>query len=315
MATFTLADPVPSPYEDAERIWKACHGWGTDEKAIIDVLAHRNAAQRNQIRLAFEEQHHENLIKRLESELSGDFERAVYRWIFEPLEREALMANIALKKKKKLNYQVIIEIACVNSPKELLAVKDAYQARYKHSLEEDVAAHSIGDFRQLLVSLVSTYRYDGEEIDMGLAHSEAKTIQEAIVEDNFNHSEIIRILSTRSKAQLRATFNHYKDEYGVSITKALAANPTNEFAHALRTAIRCIVSPYKYFVKVLRGAVSSKNTDEDALTRMVVMHAEKDLKLIKEMFYERTNVTLEDAVGKETSGDYRTFLLALIGGN
>lgn len=45
------------------------------------------------------------------------------------------------------------------------------------------------------------------------------------------------------------------------------------------------------------------------------MHAEKDLKLIKEMFYERTNVTLEDAVGKETSGDYRTFLLALIGGN
>ncbi|KAG6537560.1 annexin-like protein RJ4 isoform X1 [Zingiber officinale] len=313
MATFTLPDPVPSPYEDAEHIWKACHGWGTDEKAIIDVLAHRNAAQRNQIRLAFEEQHNENLIKRLESELTGDFERAVYRWIFEPIEREAMMAKIALK--KKLDYQVIIEIACVNSPKELLAVKDAYQARYKHCLEEDVAAHAAGDFRQLLVALVSTYRYDGEEIDMGLAHSEAKTIQGAIEEGvgSFDHSEIIRILSTRSKAQLRATFNHYKDEYGVSITKAFAADPTNEFAHALRTAIRCIVSPYKYFVKVLRGAVSGKNTDEDALTRIVVMHAEKDLKLIKEKFYERTNVTLEDAVGNETSGDYRAFLLALIG--
>ncbi|XP_042422709.1 annexin-like protein RJ4 isoform X2 [Zingiber officinale] len=283
MATFTLPDPVPSPYEDAEHIWKACHGWGTDEKAIIDVLAHRNAAQRNQIRLAFEEQHNENLIKRLESELTGDFERAVYRWIFEPIEREAMMAKIALK--KKLDYQVIIEIACVNSPKELLAVKDAYQARYKHCLEEDVAAHAAGDFRQLLVALVSTYRYDGEEIDMGLAHSEAKTIQGAIEEGvgSFDHSEIIRILSTRSKAQLRATFNHYKDEYGVSITK------------------------------VLRGAVSGKNTDEDALTRIVVMHAEKDLKLIKEKFYERTNVTLEDAVGNETSGDYRAFLLALIG--
>ncbi|KAG6484490.1 hypothetical protein ZIOFF_053008 [Zingiber officinale] len=74
MATFTVPDPVPSPSEDAERIWKACHGWGTDEQAIINVLAHRNAAQRHQISLAFEEQHNENLIKRLESELSGDFE-------------------------------------------------------------------------------------------------------------------------------------------------------------------------------------------------------------------------------------------------
>lgn len=56
---------------------------------------------------------------------------------------------------------------------------------------------------------------------MGLARSEAKTIQEAIEDGSFNHSDIIRILSTRSTAQLRATFNHYKDEYGVSITKVI----------------------------------------------------------------------------------------------
>ncbi|KAG6484489.1 hypothetical protein ZIOFF_053007 [Zingiber officinale] len=191
--------------------------------------------------------------------------------MFEPLEREAVFANIALK--RKLDYRVIIEIACVNSPKELLAVKDAYQGRYKHCLEEDVAAHTVGDLRQLLVVLVSTYRYDGEEIDVGVARSEAKTIQVAIDDHSFNHSEIIRILSTRSRAQLRATFNHYKDEFGVSITKAMAfnANPPNEFAHALRTAIRCIISPLK------------------------------------------TNVTLEHAIGKEVSGDYKAFLLALIG--
>lgn len=49
-------------------------GWGTDEKAIISILGHRNAAQRRQIRLAYEELYQEDLIKRLESELSGDFE-------------------------------------------------------------------------------------------------------------------------------------------------------------------------------------------------------------------------------------------------
>lgn len=49
-------------------------GWGTNEKAIISILGHRNAAQRKQIRLAYSELFQEDLVKRLESELNGDFE-------------------------------------------------------------------------------------------------------------------------------------------------------------------------------------------------------------------------------------------------
>nr|CAD1821950.1 unnamed protein product [Ananas comosus var. bracteatus] len=312
MATLSVPDPVPSPIEDAEKLRKAFQGWGTDEKAVIAVLAHRDAAQRKQIALAYEEKYNENLIKRLESELSGDFERAVYRWIFDPVEREAIMANVALKS-KNVDYIVIIEIASVNSPDELLAVKRAYQARYKHSLEEDIASHTTGDFRTLLFALVSTYRYNGEEINANLAQSEAKILHEAITKGVFNHEEIIRILGTRSKAQLLATFNRYKDEYGSSITKALTSETPNDFALALRTAIRSISNPKKYFAKVLRNAIDKSGTDEDALTRVIVTRAEKDLKVIKEIFQKRANVALEHAIGKEISGDYKNFLLALVG--
>ena len=49
-------------------------GWGTDEMAMIDVLAHRNAAQRKQIKIVYEEQYEEKLLKRIESEISGHFE-------------------------------------------------------------------------------------------------------------------------------------------------------------------------------------------------------------------------------------------------
>ena len=49
-------------------------GWGTDEKAIISIMGHRNAVQRKLIRQAYEETYQEDLIKRLESELSGHFE-------------------------------------------------------------------------------------------------------------------------------------------------------------------------------------------------------------------------------------------------
>lgn len=72
---------------------------------------------------------------------------------------------------------------------------------------------------QLLVALVSTYRYDGVEIDASLALTEAKILQEAIQGKPSGLEEIIRILSTRSKEQVNATLNYYKDEYGTSITK------------------------------------------------------------------------------------------------
>jgi len=49
-------------------------GWGTDESAIIAIMGQRNAVQRQQIRQAYQDIYKEDLIKRLESELSGDFE-------------------------------------------------------------------------------------------------------------------------------------------------------------------------------------------------------------------------------------------------
>jgi hypothetical protein len=72
---------------------------------------------------------------------------------------------------------------------------------------------------QLLVAVVSAYRYDEDEYDTEIAHSEADILYQKIQEKAFNHEEFIRILSTRSKAQLKATFNHYRDIHGTSITK------------------------------------------------------------------------------------------------
>ncbi|XP_010273218.1 PREDICTED: annexin-like protein RJ4 [Nelumbo nucifera] len=311
MATLVVPDH-PSPVQDAESLRKACQGWGTDEKAIIQILGHRNAVQRNQIRKAYEELYQENLIKRLESELSGDFEKAVYRWLLDPAERDAVLAHVAVKD-SMLDYQTIIEIACVRSSEELLAVKRAYHLRYKHSLDEDVASHTTGDFRKLLVALVSTFRYDGDEINVSLAESEAKLLHEVIKGKAFSHEEIIRILSTRSKSQLNATFNCYRDAHGTSITKSLLDDPADEFLAALRMAIRCITFPQKYFEKVLRNAVNKGRTDEDALTRVIVTRAEKDLNDIKELYHKRNNASLEHAINKHTSGDYKAFLLALLG--
>ena len=81
-------------------------------------------------------------------------QKAVYRWILEPADRDAVLANVVIKSGK--NYNVIVEIATISSPEELLAVRRAYLNRYKHSLEEDLAAHTTGHTRQASSSALNT---------------------------------------------------------------------------------------------------------------------------------------------------------------
>ncbi|CAL0333583.1 unnamed protein product [Lupinus luteus] len=310
MATL-IAPSNHSPHEDAETLQKAFKGWGTDDKTVIVILGHRNVYQRQEIRKAYEEIFQEDLVKKLESELKGNFERAVYRWIHEPAERDAVLLNVVLKSAK--NYHIIVEISSILSPEELLAVRRAYLNRYKRSLEEDVASHTSGHLRQLLVGLVTSYRYTGEEINVRLAKSEAEILHESIKEKKGNEEEVVRILSTRSKIQLIATFNYYREIHGTSITKNLLDEESDDFQKALYTAIRITTDHVKYYEKVLRHAVKGIGTDEDALTRVIVSRAEIDLGVISEAYYKRNSVLLEDAVASDTSRDYKHFLLTLLG--
>lgn len=49
-------------------------GWGTNERLIISILAHRDAAQRRAIRAAYAEQYGEELLRALGDEIHGKFE-------------------------------------------------------------------------------------------------------------------------------------------------------------------------------------------------------------------------------------------------
>lgn len=76
-------------------------------------------------------------------------------------------------------------------------------------------------FVQLLVALVSAYRYEGPKVKDDTAKSEAKTLAHAIknadkrnpIEDD----EVIRILSTRSKPHLKEIYKHYQEISGHNI--------------------------------------------------------------------------------------------------
>lgn len=69
-------------------------------------------------------------------------------WTLSPAERDALLANGAIRKSTS-GYYVLVEIACARISRELFLVRESYHARFKRSLEEDVAHHTTGDFRKV----------------------------------------------------------------------------------------------------------------------------------------------------------------------
>ncbi|KAG9144293.1 hypothetical protein Leryth_016948 [Lithospermum erythrorhizon] len=206
-----------------------------------------------------------------------------------------------------------MEIACTRSPQQLILAREAYHARFKRSLEEDVACYTTGDCHKLLVPLVGAYRYPGIEADLTLAKSEAKILHKKIGSAEFCDDEIIRIFTTRSKAQVNATLNQYRNEYGHELVKDLEGHSDDAFVSLLIGTIHCLAYPEKYFEKVLRFGIHKFGTDEWALTRVITTRAEIDLKFIKDEYFRRNSVILEHEIAKETSGHFGKMLLALLG--
>ncbi|XP_047342140.1 annexin D3 [Impatiens glandulifera] len=317
MATIRVPDLVPSPTEDCETLNKAFKGWGTDEKAIISLLGRRNTDQRRKIRETYQQIYKKSLIDELISELSGDFGKAMILWTYDPPERDARLANKALKSKKKdiKHFQVIVEIACANSPHHLMAVRQIYCSLFECSLEEDIAATVSLPLRKILVGLVTSYRYDGQAVNTNIANVEAGQLYDFVKRKQLDNDDLVWILSTRNHFQLSETFKCYKLKYGNSIEKDIVKCGKSTLESLVKTVVQCLDAPEKHFSEVIRASIVGFGTDEDSLTRAIVMRAEIDMMKVRGMYFIKNKTSLDNAVIGDTSGYYMDFLMTLLGAN
>ncbi|OIV98962.1 hypothetical protein TanjilG_29365 [Lupinus angustifolius] len=315
MASLKVPEIVPSPTHDSERIRKAFQGLGTDEKDLILVLGHRNSKQLKEIRETYQQLYNESLIDRLHSELSGDFRNAIILWTEDPAERDAKLANAGLKAKRKgiKELQILVEIACASNPNHLVAVRKAYCSLFHCSLEEDIVASVSQPLRKVLLGLVSSYRYDKVTVNLEVAKWESTKLYEAINTKKLDDDHIIWILSTRNIFQLRETFASYKHLYGNTLEQGIKNCGKGDMESLLNVVVWCINSPEKHFAKVVRESIIGLGTDEDSLNRGIVTRAQIDLLKIRFEYANMYKSSLDDDVIGDTSGEYKDFLLTLLG--
>ncbi|KAL7586316.1 hypothetical protein Lser_V15G39778 [Lactuca serriola] len=241
--------------------------------------------------------------------------KAMVWWTYDPPERDArLVKNVLSSKEIDTNeLQVIVEISCASSPHHLLAVRMCYCSHYQGSLEEDIIAYAPPFVIKILVALVSSFRYDGEVVDLNLANEEASTLQEAVALKRFDQDHVVWILSTRNVFQLKATFEAYYQIFRTHLYEDIKDLGNDLLESLVKDVIACIASPEKYFVEVIKAATDGWGTNEDSLSRVVVSRAEVDLMKVREAYLDIYKTSLDQLVKDETSGDYGEFLMALLG--
>ncbi|VDL95881.1 unnamed protein product [Schistocephalus solidus] len=112
--------------KDAEALRKAMKGLGTDEQAIIDILAHRSVSQRKDIAKAFKSSYGQDIYTKLHGEVGGHFRDVVLMSFRDKAHVNALAIFNAVEGAGTKD-RVVVQTICACDNKEIDDLKKAYE--------------------------------------------------------------------------------------------------------------------------------------------------------------------------------------------
>jgi annexin A7/11 len=308
-------------------------GFGTDEKALISILANKDPLQIQAINDAYKQRHRRSLVADIQSETSSWFEKALVSLARGPLLSDVHALHDAMSGPGTKEV-VLNDVLLGRSNADLNAIKSAYHHTFRDRLEDVVKGDlSMKTERHFLIVLGATRAEDAAPVDPRQVDDDIMQIYKA-TEGKMGTDEILvcSIFSTRNDNQIRAISHGYKQKFNKDLEKvirsvslialpqyAISSNMVQEFSGHMQDALlfqlRNATDKYMHAAQLLEDSMAGMGTKDHLLVaRTIRFHWDRNtLNNIKGAYQHRYGKSLGKRISGETSGDYRKTLLAAIG--
>jgi annexin A7/11 len=189
-------------------------GFGTDEKALIRVLADKDPLQVNVLRQTYNYRFSRHLLNDVQGETNGWFEEGLCAIIRGPLQQDVVLLHAAMDgpgtKEKVLN-----DILLGRSNADVRAIKETYQKTYHSSLESAVKGDlSLKTETHFMMVLAANRPEESAPVIPQQVDQDVMELYKA-TEGKVGTDELLvcSILSQRSDAQIRAIAHTYQQKF------------------------------------------------------------------------------------------------------
>ncbi|KAF3828462.1 hypothetical protein GH733_001959 [Mirounga leonina] len=307
--------PGFDPSQDAEALYTAMKGFGSDKEAILELITSRSNRQRQEICQSYKSLYGKDLLADLKYELTGKFERLIVG-LMRPLsycdakEIKDAISGIGTDEK------CLIEILASRTNEQIHQLVAAYKDAYERDLEADIIGDTSGHFQKMLVVLLQGTREEDDVVSEDLVQQDVQDLYEAgELKWGTDEAQFIYILGNRSKQHLRLVFDEYLKTMGKPIEASIRGELSGDFEKLMLAVVKCIRSTPEYFAERLFKAMKGLGTRDNTLIRIMVSRSELDMLDIREIFRTKYEKSLYSMIKNDTSGDYKKALLKLCGGD
>jgi len=296
---------------DAQALRDAMKGFGTDEAALIKIVANRTNQQRMAIKEAYKTAFGRDLISDLKSELRGKLEDAMVALFTEPIEYDCDSLKNAMKG-VGTDEDSLIEIITSRPNWMLKKIKEKYKEKYKKDLESAIKSETSGDLERLLVSILQCKRSENNNPNVNECAAQAKELFDAGEAKWGTDSAVFnKIFTGCSPAEIACIAREYHKISGHTILDGINKEFSGNTKKALRSIVYATISPSEYFATRVKDAIKGFGTNDHLLIRVLVTRDEIDMPQIKQYYKQLYGRDMLEAIKGDCFGAYRDLLIEL----
>jgi annexin A7/11 len=300
---------------DVQALYKAMKGFGTDEAKLNRVLAKATPDQVNAMREEYSKTYREDLIKRLQSETSGNYEDLLVA-----IARGPLLGDVwALKGAMKgmgTKEAVLNDVLVGRTNADINAIKTEYQKVHRTSLDADLKSDLSAATEKMFLMITAARRNENnvptipQQIEQDVTDLQ-KAFGNFVTKDPVLASQI---LTSRNDDQLRAIAYTYEQRFREPLSRAIQKSFTGHMEEALLLLLARAQNRALSDATQLEDSMAGIGTKDKLLIQRVVrahwdpMHMQR----VRTEYQNKYKTDLVRRIKGETSGHYEKLLVACV---